>query len=269
MDLHWLSSFVPFSVTPNRQAHPTLSEHERKRLCRVMDCQKLSVDACMHAAQNERLPLRVVIQVLFSEQIKINNAISNNTMKEAGESRCQPIASSRKTLLEGTPQSFQEGWTAAKKDINTLKFELDTMNIKYLELQNNMENLQRQFEKILKQKQTSSWSSGWKKLSKLTKMNALENQDLVDQVPITGEKARKTHRRWRNSISWKGNSIVGANTIFRILSFLLGEGWNDWKVGVFSGCCYTKMRSFHLKHEFVFSFRYFASFCLVFSLFQS
>lgn len=183
------------------KAHPTLSEHERKRLCRVMDCQKLSVDACMHAAQNERLPLRVVIQVLFSEQIKINNAISNNTMKEAGESRCQPIASSRKTLLEGTPQSFQEGWTAAKKDINTLKFELDTMNIKYLELQNNMENLQRQFEKILKQKQTSSWSSGWKKLSKLTKMNALENQDLVDQVPITGEKARKTHRRWRNSIS--------------------------------------------------------------------
>ncbi|CAH9125685.1 unnamed protein product, partial [Cuscuta epithymum] len=35
------------------KAHPTLSEHERKRLCRVMDCQKLSIDACMHAAQNE------------------------------------------------------------------------------------------------------------------------------------------------------------------------------------------------------------------------
>uniref|UniRef100_A0A9I9DI08 NPH3 domain-containing protein n=1 Tax=Cucumis melo TaxID=3656 RepID=A0A9I9DI08_CUCME len=183
------------------KAHPTLSEHERKRLCRVMDCQKLSVDACMHAAQNERLPLRVVVQVLFSEQIKINNAIANNTIKEAGDSRFQPIASSRKTLLEGTPQSFQEGWTAAKKDINTLKFELDTVNIKYLELQNNLETLQRHFEKILKQKQTSSWSSGWKKLSKLTKMNAMENQDLVDQVPTTGEKARKTNRRWRNSIS--------------------------------------------------------------------
>ncbi|GJN21381.1 hypothetical protein PR202_gb08851 [Eleusine coracana subsp. coracana] len=49
------------------KAHPTLTEHERKRLCRVMDCQKLSFDACMHAAQNERLPLRVVVQVLFSE----------------------------------------------------------------------------------------------------------------------------------------------------------------------------------------------------------
>ncbi|KAG7011542.1 Root phototropism protein 3 [Cucurbita argyrosperma subsp. argyrosperma] len=183
------------------KAHPTLSEHERKRLCRVMDCQKLSVDACMHAAQNERLPLRVVVQVLYSEQMKISNAIANNTIKQAGESRYQPIASSRKTLLEGTPQSFQEGWTTAKKDINTLKFELETLKTKYLELQNNLESVQRQFEKTLKQKQTSSWSSGWKKLSKLTKMNALENQELVDQVTIAGEKPRKTHRRWRNSIS--------------------------------------------------------------------
>ena len=155
----------------------------------------------MHAAQNERLPLRVVVQVLYSEQMKISNAIANNTIKQAGESRYQPIASSRKTLLEGTPQSFQEGWTTAKKDINTLKFELETLKTKYLELQNNLENVQRQFEKSLKQKQTSSWSSGWKKLSKLTKMNALENQELVDQVTIAGEKPRKTHRRWRNSIS--------------------------------------------------------------------
>lgn len=161
----------------------------------------MSIDACMHAAQNERLPLRVVVQVLYSEQMKISNAIANNTIKQAGESRYQPIASSRKTLLEGTPQSFQEGWTTAKKDINTLKFELETLKMKYSELQNNLENVQRQFEKTLKQKQTSSWSSGWKKLSKLTKMNALENQELVDQVTIAGEKPRKTHRRWRNSIS--------------------------------------------------------------------
>lgn len=35
-----------------------------------MDCKKLSVDACMHAVQNERLPLRVVVQVLFFEQVR-------------------------------------------------------------------------------------------------------------------------------------------------------------------------------------------------------
>ncbi|XP_052204605.1 root phototropism protein 3 [Diospyros lotus] len=188
------------------KAHPTLSEHERKRLCRVMDCQKLSIDACMHAAQNERLPLRVVVQVLFSEQVKISNALANGTtLKEAGEpAHYQPLVTNRKTLLEGTPQSFQEGWAAAKKDINTLKFELDSVKAKYLELQNDMENLQRQFEKMAKPKQGSAWSSGWKKLSKLTKMTTLESTNDIggphNHVP-NPEQNRKTPRRWRNSIS--------------------------------------------------------------------
>ncbi|PIN17685.1 hypothetical protein CDL12_09648 [Handroanthus impetiginosus] len=180
------------------KAHPTLTEHERKRLCRVMDCQKLSMDACMHAAQNERLPLRVVVQVLFSEQVKISNAIANSSLKEAGEFHYQPLIPNRKTLLEGTPQSFQEGWTAAKKDINTLKFELESVKAKYLELQNDMETLQRQFEKLAKPKPTSAWSSGWKKLSKLTKIT--ENNDVGSQMP-NADQTRKTPRRWRNSIS--------------------------------------------------------------------
>ncbi|RVX23087.1 BTB/POZ domain-containing protein DOT3 [Vitis vinifera] len=47
------------------KTHPSLSEHDRKRLCKVMDYEKLSLDACMHAAQNDRLPLRIVIQVKF------------------------------------------------------------------------------------------------------------------------------------------------------------------------------------------------------------
>ncbi|XP_022725884.1 root phototropism protein 3-like isoform X2 [Durio zibethinus] len=183
------------------KAHPTLSEHERKRLCRVMDCQKLSIDACMHAAQNERLPLRVVMQVLFSEQVKISNALANSTLKDPGETQYQPLIPNRRTLLEGTPQSFQEGWAAAKKDINTLKFELESVKAKYLELQNDLENLQRQFDKMSKQKQTSAWTSGWKKLSKLTKMTTSEHHDIGPQIPTTADQNKKTPRRWRNSIS--------------------------------------------------------------------
>ncbi|KAK2447000.1 root phototropism protein [Trifolium repens] len=188
------------------KAHPTLSEHERKRLCRVMDCQKLSIDACMHAAQNERLPLRVVVQVLFAEQVKISTALSNPSLKEV-ESFTQPIVTNRKTLVEATPQSFQEGWTSAKKDVNSLKFEVESVKAKYLELQNDMENLQKQFDKMLKQKHTSAWSSGWKKLSKLTKMTNVQqnhDQDVSSPhhiVPEPAEHNRKTTRRWRNSIS--------------------------------------------------------------------
>lgn len=162
----------------------------------------------MHAAQNERLPLRVVVQVLFCQQIKISNALGNSTsVKEGVEPHYyypQPMITNRKTLLEGTPQSFQEGWAAAKKDINTLKFELDTVKAKYVELQNDMEILQKQFEKMAKPKQTSTWTSGWKKLSKLTKMRSelnVENNDVGPQIPASAEQNMNSNRRWRNSIS--------------------------------------------------------------------
>ncbi|GAA0185383.1 hypothetical protein LIER_32671 [Lithospermum erythrorhizon] len=31
-----------------------LAESKREQMCRIIDCQKLSLDACTHAAQNER-----------------------------------------------------------------------------------------------------------------------------------------------------------------------------------------------------------------------
>ncbi|PWZ52881.1 hypothetical protein Zm00014a_021206, partial [Zea mays] len=50
--------------------HPGMSKGEKKRLCALMDCRKLTADASEHAVQNERLPLRVVVQVLFFEQVR-------------------------------------------------------------------------------------------------------------------------------------------------------------------------------------------------------
>ncbi|KAG0450952.1 hypothetical protein HPP92_026646 [Vanilla planifolia] len=50
--------------------HPELTKSEKKNICRLMDCKKLSSDACMHVVQNDRLPLRVVVQVLFFEQVR-------------------------------------------------------------------------------------------------------------------------------------------------------------------------------------------------------
>ncbi|KAL9267856.1 BTB/POZ domain-containing protein [Drosera capensis] len=49
------------------KAHPWLSDSEKENLCNIITYQKLSIDACAHATQNERLPLRVVLQVLFFE----------------------------------------------------------------------------------------------------------------------------------------------------------------------------------------------------------
>ncbi|KAL6985158.1 hypothetical protein U1Q18_018535 [Sarracenia purpurea var. burkii] len=50
--------------------HPNLTKSERKRICGLMDVKKLTMDASMHAAQNEALPLRVVVQILYFEQVR-------------------------------------------------------------------------------------------------------------------------------------------------------------------------------------------------------
>ncbi|KAF6166252.1 hypothetical protein GIB67_031036, partial [Kingdonia uniflora] len=58
------------------KAHPWLTDSEKEQLCRLMNCQKLSLEACTHAAQNERLPLRVIVQVLFFEQLRLRTSIA-------------------------------------------------------------------------------------------------------------------------------------------------------------------------------------------------
>ncbi|TVU17233.1 hypothetical protein EJB05_33252, partial [Eragrostis curvula] len=47
------------------QAHPRASKEERRSLCRLIDARKLSAEAAAHAVQNDRLPVRCLVQVLF------------------------------------------------------------------------------------------------------------------------------------------------------------------------------------------------------------
>ncbi|XP_051186538.1 BTB/POZ domain-containing protein At5g47800 isoform X2 [Lolium perenne] len=48
--------------------HPDLSKADKKRLCRLIDCRKLSPDVRAQAISNDRMPLRTIVQLLFVEQ---------------------------------------------------------------------------------------------------------------------------------------------------------------------------------------------------------
>ncbi|KFK34271.1 hypothetical protein AALP_AA5G123300 [Arabis alpina] len=50
------------------KAHPNISEVEKKKVCSLMDCNKLSQEASAHAAQNDRLHVQTVVKVLHYEQ---------------------------------------------------------------------------------------------------------------------------------------------------------------------------------------------------------
>ncbi|OIW10922.1 hypothetical protein TanjilG_27868 [Lupinus angustifolius] len=107
--------------------HSGISKSERKRICRLMDCRKLSVEACMHAVQNERLPLRVVVQVLFFEQLRAASSGGNNTPDLHGSIRAMLPGGSHESSRSTTEEEWEAVGTA--EDTQALKGELATLKL--------------------------------------------------------------------------------------------------------------------------------------------
>ncbi|XP_015931746.1 root phototropism protein 2 [Arachis duranensis] len=55
------------------KVHPNLDEIEREKVCSVMDPLKLSYEARVHASQNKRLPVQIVLHALYYDQLKIRS----------------------------------------------------------------------------------------------------------------------------------------------------------------------------------------------------
>ncbi|XP_050247833.1 BTB/POZ domain-containing protein At5g48130 [Quercus robur] len=56
------------------QSHPGISQEEKGTVCRYLNCQKLSQEACIEAVQNELMPLRLIVQALFVQQLNTHQA---------------------------------------------------------------------------------------------------------------------------------------------------------------------------------------------------
>ncbi|KAI4307769.1 hypothetical protein L6164_030918 [Bauhinia variegata] len=57
------------------KAHPNLDEIEREKGCSVMDPLKLSHEARVHASQNKRLPVQIVLHALYYDQLKLRSGV--------------------------------------------------------------------------------------------------------------------------------------------------------------------------------------------------
>lgn len=168
------------------KTHPTLSEHDRRRICKVMNCDKLSLDACTHAAQNDRLPLRTIMQVLFSVQVKMRAAMQPK----------DPEAS--------TVTAEQEGdWSITKEVVKALKAELERVKMKMAELQRDYNDLQREYGNLSnKPRNISSWSLGWKKIRKSAVFQGkLDGEDDGEEQQRQDQAGRKVNFRRRASLS--------------------------------------------------------------------
>ncbi|XP_010503757.1 PREDICTED: BTB/POZ domain-containing protein At3g50840-like [Camelina sativa] len=110
------------------KAHPWISEAEKEKICSVMDCRKLTVEGCTHAAQNERLPLRAVVQVLFLEQLQLRQVITGTLLMTEEE--------------EGEVVEFGR-WKKTVKENEMLRLDMDTMRTRVNQLEREYSHLKK------------------------------------------------------------------------------------------------------------------------------
>ncbi|KAJ0965867.1 hypothetical protein J5N97_027005 [Dioscorea zingiberensis] len=99
--------------------HPSLTKSEKKRLCGLMDVKKLSTDACIHAAQSERLPLRVVVQVLFFEQVRA----AASGLKAPANGTTHGSTRSTANIKEEWTRPIGDNCNSLKKQLKSVKIE--------------------------------------------------------------------------------------------------------------------------------------------------
>ncbi|KAJ4845563.1 hypothetical protein Tsubulata_048253, partial [Turnera subulata] len=136
------------------KAHPWLTESEREQLCRLMSCQKFSLEASTHAAQNERLPLRVIIQVLFFEQLRLRTSISSWFFVSDNLENSQNASGN--LALTRNDEPAQE--VSAEDRIVAV----DAMKKRVCELEKECSNMKQEIDKLVKTK--GGWNTWLKKL---------------------------------------------------------------------------------------------------------
>lgn len=134
------------------QAHPWLSDKEKEELCNIIDYQKLSIHACAHASQNDRLPLRVVLQVLFFEQLHLRTALAGCFNALDGDGEIAQAAPAPVTALGDTAGEIvqRDGWVAVVRENQVLKGDMDRMSTRVGELEEEFSKIKQEMKTVTK-----------------------------------------------------------------------------------------------------------------------
>uniref|UniRef100_A0A0D9VZG6 NPH3 domain-containing protein n=1 Tax=Leersia perrieri TaxID=77586 RepID=A0A0D9VZG6_9ORYZ len=123
------------------KAHPGLREEEKEKVSGVVDGRKLTLEACTHAAQNERLPLRTVVQVLFFEQLQLRRAIARTIMANEGGGAADQGEEEGESDAGGT-------WRVATRGNQMLRLDMDSMRNRVQELERECTSMRKAIEKM-------------------------------------------------------------------------------------------------------------------------
>uniref|UniRef100_J3NAV4 NPH3 domain-containing protein n=1 Tax=Oryza brachyantha TaxID=4533 RepID=J3NAV4_ORYBR len=123
------------------KAHPSLTESECKKLCKLIDCQKLSQDASSHAAQNDRLPIQTVVRVLYFEQLRLKSTVSTThhtttlTMSGGDGSLSQRMMPGGSGVPSSCVSPQRDNYASLRRENRELKLEIARMRVRLTELE--------------------------------------------------------------------------------------------------------------------------------------
>ncbi|XP_051119287.1 BTB/POZ domain-containing protein At5g66560 [Andrographis paniculata] len=184
------------------KAHPWIPEADREKICGVLDCQKLTLEACTHAAQNERLPLRAVVQVLFFEQLQLRHAIAGSLM--AADPGAAATANDGWLLRDDEdedndaaiaarppPPEASSTWRATVRENQVLRQDMDSMRVRVHELERECTTMKKAIQKIDKVgSRDHGDKGGWR-----AKFGCKFKTQVCDSHEPTVAEARKTRAR--------------------------------------------------------------------------
>ena len=140
-----------------------MSDSDKKKLCKLLDFQKLSQEAGSHAAQNERLPLQSIVQVLYFEQLRLKSALCCSS----GEDEHRPMHQSWR-MSSGAlsaAMSPRDNYASLRRENRELKLELARLRMRLNDLERDHVFLKRDMAKSGSRRFLTSFSRRISKLS--------------------------------------------------------------------------------------------------------
>lgn len=181
------------------KVHPNIKDSERYRLCKTIDCQKLSQEACSHAAQNERLPVQMAVQVLYFEQIRLRNAMNGGHNQLFFGSMMNGQFPQRSGSGAGSGCiSPRDNYASVRRENRELKLEVARMRMRLTDLEKDHVSMKQE---LVRSHPTNKLFKSFTK--KLSKLNSLFR--IIDIRPIGGKAHSETRfpfqKRRRHSVS--------------------------------------------------------------------
>lgn len=144
------------------EKHKYLTQWEKEQVCHVLNCNKMSPEACQHAAQNARLPLRLVVQILFAGQLQLRDTITKE------------IQTSDHGLLKLDNEEAEEAVRSSNSE-EEVRAEMEKMGNKVLELERECNIMRMEIQKgcssKLKNEKVSVWKEMKRKFGCITSMH--------------------------------------------------------------------------------------------------